>query len=147
MDYLVAVDSCGELTPEMKADGHFVSIPLTIDVQGHHIVDDETFDQKDFLMRAARSPEPPKSACPSPELYRKAKREGWTKQRFLRAAAGIEGVYVPSLYDVSYCPDGRIEKITPRDGAPERVLKRIIQDLDGAAFPDSTSVRASHFCF
>ena len=72
MDYLVAVDSCGELTPEMKADGHFVSIPLTINVQGYHIVDDETFDQKDFLERVARSPEPPKSACPSPELYRKA---------------------------------------------------------------------------
>ena len=74
------------------------------------------------------------------ELYRKAKREGWSKQRFLRAAAEIEGVYVPSLYDVSYFPDGRIEKMTPRDGAPERVRKRIIQDLDGAAFPVHTII-------
>ena len=74
------------------------------------------------------------------ELYRKAKREGWTKQRFLRAAAEIEGVYVPSLYDVSYFPDGRIEKMTPRDGAPERVRKRIIQDLDGASFPVHTII-------
>ena len=71
MDYMVAVDSCGELTPAMKADGHFVSVPLTIDIQGYTIIDDETFDQKDFLRRAAASPAPPKSACPSPEAYRK----------------------------------------------------------------------------
>lgn len=71
MDYLVAVDSCGELTEEMKKSGHFVNVPLTIDVQGYTIIDDETFDQKDFLRRVAASPEPPRSACPSPEAYRK----------------------------------------------------------------------------
>ena len=71
MKYLVAVDSCGELTPEMKASGHFVNVPLTIDIQGYQIIDDETFDQKDFLRRAAQSPEPARSACPSPEMYRR----------------------------------------------------------------------------
>ena len=71
MDYLVAVDSCGELTEEMKKSGHFVNVPLTIDVQGYTIIDDETFDQKDFLRRVAASPEPPRSACPSPEAYRR----------------------------------------------------------------------------
>ena len=40
------------------------------------------------------------------ELYQKAKTEGWDKPRFLRAAAQIQGVYVPSLYDVSYNADG-----------------------------------------
>ena len=70
MKYLVAVDSCGELTHEMKASGNFVSVPLTIEVQGYHIVDDETFDQKDFLERVAKSPLPPHSACPSPEAYK-----------------------------------------------------------------------------
>jgi len=74
------------------------------------------------------------------ELYRQAKHEGWTKQRFLAAAAGIEGVYVPSLYDVSYLPDGRIEKINPKGGAPQRVRKRIIQDLDAADFPVHTII-------
>ena len=71
MDYLVAVDSCGELTEEMKKSGHFVNVPLTIDVQGYTIIDDETFDQKDFLRRVAASPAPPRSACPSPEAYRR----------------------------------------------------------------------------
>ena len=72
MDYLVFVDSCGELTDEMKQSGHFKNIPLTIDVDGHHIVDDETFDQALFLREMAASPNAPKSACPSPELYQKA---------------------------------------------------------------------------
>ena len=46
MSYKVIVDSCGELTPEMKASGIFETASLTIEVGGHHIVDDETFDQK-----------------------------------------------------------------------------------------------------
>ncbi len=74
------------------------------------------------------------------ELYRRAKRSGWTKERFLRAAAGIQGVYVPSLYDVRYLPDGRVESVTPEDGAPARVRKRILQDLDGADYPVHTIV-------
>ena len=71
MDYLIAVDSCGELTEAMKQSGHFVSVPLTIEVQDYHIVDDETFDQKEFLRRVALSPEPPRSACPSPDAFRR----------------------------------------------------------------------------
>ncbi len=74
------------------------------------------------------------------ELYRKAKREGWNKARFLRAAADIPGVYVPSLYDVTYLEDGRVSAITPKDGVPERVRKRIIRDLDKADFPVHTVI-------
>ena len=74
------------------------------------------------------------------ELYRKAKRGGWSKARFLRAAAEIEGVYVPSLYDVSYLPDGRVADILSRDGAPARVRKRILQDLDKADYPVHTII-------
>ncbi len=69
------------------------------------------------------------------ELYRKARREGWDKARFLREACHIEGIYVPSLYDVSYREDGTVAAITPRDGAPEKVCKRIVRDMDGAYFP------------
>ena len=70
MSYRILVDSCGELTEQMKKDTHFVSIPLTLFVDRYTIVDDETFDQKDFLKKVAESPTGPKSACPSPEKYR-----------------------------------------------------------------------------
>ena len=74
------------------------------------------------------------------ELYRRAKREGWDKPRFLRAAARIEGVYVPNLYDVSYHADGTVAAIEARDGAPQVVTKRIVQDMDKAYFPAKTIV-------
>ena len=69
MSFKVIVDSCGELTPEMKADARFESAALTLMVGGEEIVDDETFDQAEFLRKVAACPECPKSACPSPERY------------------------------------------------------------------------------
>ena len=74
------------------------------------------------------------------ELYRKAKKEAWSKQRFLRAAADIQGIYVPSLYDVSYHEDGTVAAITPKDGVTPVVTKRIVADMDKAYFPTKTIV-------
>lgn len=67
--YKIIIDSCGELPEELKADGHFCNVPLEIEVDGYHITDDETFDQKDFLQRVKNCIHSPKSACPSPERY------------------------------------------------------------------------------
>ncbi len=69
------------------------------------------------------------------ELYRKAKKESWSKAEFLRQVAGIEGVYVPSLYEHRYHEDGTLREIIVKDGAPEIVTKRIIQNLDDAHYP------------
>ena len=74
------------------------------------------------------------------ELCRRAKREGWDKPRLLTAAARIPGVYVPSLYDVTYHEDGTVRAIVPRDGAPEKVVKRVVHDMDRAYFPARTIV-------
>ena len=74
------------------------------------------------------------------ELYRTARREGWSKQQLLRAAAQLDGVYVPSLYDVTYHDDGTVAAITPLDGAPARVTKRIVRDMDRSYFPVKTIV-------
>ncbi len=74
MSYKVVVDSCGELTEEMKASGYFETASLEIDVNGHHIIDDETFNQEEFLRYVKESPECPKSSCPSPERYMEAYR-------------------------------------------------------------------------
>ena len=73
-------------------------------------------------------------------LYRKAKGEGWDKPRFLHEVVKIPGVYVPSLYRHHYGADGRLESIEPLDGAPERVVKRIVRDLDKAYYPAQTIV-------
>lgn len=72
MSYKIAIDSCGELLNEWTDDERIESVPLTLMVGGESIIDDETFDQKDFLKKVAACLECPKSACPSPERYMKA---------------------------------------------------------------------------
>lgn len=72
------------------------------------------------------------------DLYQKHRASGkWDKKAFLREAAQIPGMYVPSLYEVSYHEDGTIAAITPKDGAPEKITKRIIKDFDKVFYPET----------
>ena len=73
-------------------------------------------------------------------LLHKAKLEGWSKHEFLTKAAQIGGVYVPGLYDVEYKADGTLASVTAKDGAPEKVTKRIVEDFDAAPFPTNPIV-------
>ena len=73
-------------------------------------------------------------------LYEKAKDENWSKDAFLLAVSRIEGVYVPSLYEHHYGEDGKLKEIIPLHGAPEKVVKRIVKDLDKAYYPTNTIV-------
>ncbi|MDO4153568.1 MAG: TIGR03960 family B12-binding radical SAM protein [Clostridia bacterium] len=70
------------------------------------------------------------------DLFIVHKEKGSTKLEFLRDAAKIEGVYVPAFYDVSYHADGTISAVTPKEGAPAKVKKRIISDLDKVYYPE-----------
>ena len=72
MSYKIVMDSCGELTEEMKQSGNFETASLTMQIDDYTIIDDETFNQADFLAKIAASPNCPKSSCPSPEAYRQA---------------------------------------------------------------------------
>ena len=62
MSFKIILDSCGEQTAEMKADPRFASAALTLEVAQEQIIDDETFDQAEFLRKVAASPECPKSS-------------------------------------------------------------------------------------
>lgn len=72
MSYKIVIDSCGELPERCKKDPHFESVALSMQVDDYHFIDDETFDQADFLKKVAESPNCPKSSCPSPERYMEA---------------------------------------------------------------------------
>ena len=65
------------------------------------------------------------------------RREGLTKREILKRLCHIEGVYVPAFYDVSYRPDGRVEAITAKEGAPAVVRKAIIQDMNSQPLPEN----------
>lgn len=70
------------------------------------------------------------------DLYAEMKEQGASRYEFLCRAAQIEGVYVPSLYDVSYNDDGTIKSIGPLGNAPKTVRKRIIKDFDKVYYPE-----------
>ena len=72
MSYKIVVDSCCELPEEYKKDARFQIIPLGLEVGEYQILDDENFNQKEFLQKVAAYPHCPKSSCPSPERYREA---------------------------------------------------------------------------
>lgn len=82
--YKIIGDSCTDLTAEMKQDGHYHLVPLTLQVGEVRIVDDATFNQEDFLKRTKECPTCPKSSCPSPEDY-------------MKLYGGEEDVYVVTL--------------------------------------------------
>ncbi|MDE6127855.1 MAG: DegV family protein [Lachnospiraceae bacterium] len=72
MSYKIVVDSCCELPEELLQSGNFERVPLGIEIGDYHLLDDESFNQADFLKRVAAYPKCPKSSCPSPERYMEA---------------------------------------------------------------------------
>ena len=76
------------------------------------------------------------------EVYAKHKANGKVnKKKFLREISKIGGIYVPSLYDVTYSEDGTIKEFKPKyEDVPAKVKKRIVNDFDSVAFPDEMIV-------
>ncbi len=75
------------------------------------------------------------------ELFRTCRKEGVPKKELLYRISQLEGFYVPSLYDVTYRPDGTLESFRPnREGVPAIVRKRIIEHLDDVYFPVASPV-------
>ena len=93
MSFLVVMDSCGELTEDMKESGHFASVPFLIDIAGSHFVDNERFDMKRFLRLVKESPTVARTACPSPERFRKL------------FSPEAERIYVVTISAAPNCPD------------------------------------------
>lgn len=93
MSFRVVMDSCGELTEDMKESGLFVTVPFLIDIAGHHFVDDETFEPGKFLKLAAESPTVAKTACPSPGRFQKAFGEEADRVYVVTISGQLSGAY------------------------------------------------------
>jgi len=74
MSYKIVVDSCCELPKEYLNDPRFERVPLGLEVGEYQILDDENFNQAEFLKKVAEYPKSPKSSCPSPERFMEAYR-------------------------------------------------------------------------
>lgn len=83
MSFHIVCDSCTDLTEEDLKKGCYTLVPLTLLVDGEEIIDDETFDQADFLAKVAASKESVKSACPA--------------QSYMEAYSKADDIYVVTL--------------------------------------------------
>lgn len=140
MSYLVVIDSCGELTDEMKASGHFVSAPLTLDVDQYHFVDDDTFDQLEFLRRVKESPNCPRSACPSPECYKSYFEQDYDHIYAVTLSAALSGSYnsaeVGKGMVLEEHPDKKIYVFNSRSASiGETLIGRKIAEYEEAGLP------------
>lgn len=111
--YKIVIDSCGELSEELKKDGHFCNVPLELDVDGYRIVDDDSFDQLDFLRRVKASSKGPKSSCPSPERYMEAFKGEAENVYVVTLSGQLSGSYnsallAKNLYEEEYGSDKNI---------------------------------------
>ena len=136
--YKIVIDSCGELSEELKADGHFCNVPLLLDVDGYEITDDETFNQKDFLQRVKASIHSPKSACPSPERYMNAY-EGDAEHVYVVTLSGkLSGSYnsavlAADLYNDEHEDEKQIHVFNSKSASiGETLIGLKIQELEEA---------------
>lgn len=97
MKYKIVVDSCCELPEEFRGDERFETVPLELFVGEYHVMDDEDFDQADFLGRVADSPDCPRSACPSPERFLKAFRTEAERIYVITLSSQLSGSYNSAL--------------------------------------------------
>ena len=71
------------------------------------------------------------------DRYKEWKEKGGERESFLRHASAIPGVYIPRFYDVSYLENGQVESVKRNtDAAPERIIKRIVRNLDRTFYPE-----------
>jgi DegV family protein with EDD domain len=94
MSYKIVVDSCCELPEEYKKDSRFQIVPLGLQVGSNYdILDDESFNQKEFLEKVAACPTCPKSNCPSPERFQEAYHDNAEEVYAVTLSSHLSGSY------------------------------------------------------
>lgn len=147
MSYRIVVDSCGEFTEEMAKDSHFVHAALNLEIDGNHFVDDETFDRLRFLALVEKSPNCPKSSCPSPEVYRSAFDCGADHLYAVTLSAELSGSYNSAVLGQNLYledhPDAKIHVFNSCSASVgETLLAKKIQECEEAGMEFEEVIKA-----
>ena len=143
MGYKIVIDSCGDLTDELKKDPHIVSVPLVLDVDDYHVVDDESFDQAVFLQKVKESQKGPKSACPSPQSYYDSFGSDADRIYAVTLSSKLSGSYhsavaAKQMYETDY-PEKKVYVFDSRSASiGETLIGIYVQELEeaGAGFEE-----------
>lgn len=93
MSYKIVIDSCGELTDTLKEDAHYENVALELDVDDYHVLDDESFNQLEFLQKVKQSPNCPKSSCPPSARFMDAFGEDTDHVYMVTLSSQLSGSY------------------------------------------------------
>lgn len=125
MAYKIIGDSCTDITEEMKKEGLVSLVPLTLTIEGEDFVDDETFNQQEFITKMKASTECPKSACPSPERYMQ-EFEGQEECYVITLSSRLSGSYNSAMVAkemyLEEHPDAKIEIVDSRSASCGQML-------------------------
>ena len=126
MSYKIVVDSCCELPEEYKKDSRFQTIPLGLQVDDWHIMDDENFNQAEFLQKVAAAKGCPKSSCPSPEKFMESYNVDAERVYGVTLTAKLSGSYNSAvlgknLYEETY-GDKKIHVFDSKSASPAESL-------------------------
>ena len=113
MSYQIIADSCGDFTEQMKQNPIFKTVPLTLEIGSYSILDDENFNQLDFINRVNASSIGPKTACPSPEAFQKAIEESDADEIYVvTLSASLSGTFQSASIGLSlYEENGGTKKV------------------------------------
>lgn len=144
MGYKIVVDSCCDLTEDMKKWNDFEVVPLTLEIGDYRIFDDDNFDQEDFIRRTREASGVGKSACPSPEAFKKAFEGDYDEVYVLTITDKLSGTYNSAvqgktLYEEEFGTDKKIYIFNSRatSGLETLVAKKIKELADsGMKFDD-----------
>ena len=135
MNYKIVVDSCCELPEEYKNDPRFETIPLGLQVDDWHIMDDENFNQAEFLQRVAVAKDCPKSSCPSPEKFMESYHVDAERVYGVTLTAKLSGSYNSAvlgknLYEETY-GEKKIHVFDSKSASPaESLIALKVMDLE-----------------
>lgn len=142
MSYKIVVDSCCDLTQDMKKWDNLQVVPLTLEIGDYRIFDDENFDQDDFIRRTRESSVVGKSACPSPEAFKQAYEGDYDDIYVLTITSKLSGTYNSALqgkalYEEEYGDTKNIHVLDSRaTSGLETIVAQKIKNLadSGAEF-------------
>lgn len=100
MSYKIVVDSCCDLTADMKEWNNFGIVPLTLQIGDYIVIDNSDFDQDDFIGRMAASNSLAKSACPSPDAFAEACEGDYDEVYILTITDKLSGCYNSAVQGV-----------------------------------------------
>ena len=150
MSYKIIGDSCTDLTKELKQEGCISLVPLSLMIEDETFIDDDTFNQKLFIEKMAKSEECPKSACPSPERYMR-EFEDADECYVVTLSAQLSGSYNSALLAKNMYleehPEKKIEIVDSRSASVGQTLIALkIKELkeQGLAF-EEVKAKVEHF--